>query len=319
MANENQQEDLGLGARVIEENRSRFLNPDGSFNVYRKGMFDRGAFSPYHAMLNLSWKRFFFYVIIIYLFVNAVFSLLYLAAGPAAFSGFAALTAWGRFRELFFYSIQIITTLGSNALTPATLLSKTIFAFEAMSGMLGFAVAAGLMFARLSNPAVNIIFSRRAVIAPYGNITGFMFRIVNGRSNELVEVEATITVAKTESDGKRSFHQLPLERSKVLVFPLNWTIVHPITKESPLYGMSAGDLEMGRVEFLASITAIDQDLSKKVYARHSYIYSEISVGAKFINILESNNEGSVVIDPARIHEIEEVKLPLIAPPDKKRS
>ena len=58
------QEDLGLGGKVIQENRTRFVNPDGTFNVHRKGAFERGSFSPYHAILKASWTRFFFGVLV---------------------------------------------------------------------------------------------------------------------------------------------------------------------------------------------------------------------------------------------------------------
>jgi inward rectifier potassium channel len=307
----NNNEDLGLGDRVIQENRSRFVNRDGTLNVGRKGVFERGAFSPYHAMLNLSWPKFYLDVLGIYAIANFIFAGLYLLAGPHAFSE-ALPGGIGRFGELFFYSIQVITTLGSTALQPVTILAKTIFALEAMSGMLGFAVAAGFMFARFSNPAVRIVFSERAIIAPFKDGTAFMFRIINGRSNELIDVSAAVTVSMTDKEGKRVFHQLALERPGVLVFPLSWTVVHPITKTSPLYGLSGDDLTRANAEFLITIIANDQDLSKKVYARHSYLYDEMVIGAKFTNIIERTDNGTVVVDPRRIHEIEAAPLPQVA-------
>jgi inward rectifier potassium channel len=170
-------------------------------------------------------------------------------------------------------------------------------------------VGAGFIFARLSNPVVKIIFSNQAIIAPYRDVAGFMFRIINGRSNELIDIGAAVTFSKTERDGRRSLHQLPLERSSVLVFPLNWTIVHPIVKGSPLYGMTGEDLIRAQAEFMVAITATDQDLSRKVYARHSYLYSEVIVGARFKNIIERTGDGTVMVDPARIHEIESADLP----------
>ena len=36
----------------------------------------------------------------------------------------------------------------------------------------------------------------------------------------------------------RTFRLLDLERSDVMLFPLSWTLVHPITNESPLYGLT---------------------------------------------------------------------------------
>jgi hypothetical protein len=77
--------DLGLGDRVVEQNQSRFLNPDGSFNVYRKGVFERGSFSPYHALLSMSWTRFYSLILGSYIFANFVFTGLYLLCGRGAF------------------------------------------------------------------------------------------------------------------------------------------------------------------------------------------------------------------------------------------
>jgi inward rectifier potassium channel len=302
-------EDLGLGEKVIQENQSRFVNPDGSFNVYRKGMFERGAFSPYHAILNKSWTAFYAYILGAYALANFIFSGLYILAGRGALSEVLPMGPLGRFGEIFFFSIQILTTLGSSSIHPVTVLAKTVFALEAMTGILGFSVGAGLIFARLSNPATKIIFSRQAVVAPYKEGSAFMMRMINGRSNELVEMSATLTLAMTDPDGKRAFHQLPLERSTVLVFPLNWTIVHAITKESPLYGLTADDLARSQAEFLVGVTGNDQDLSKRVYARHSYLFNEVVFGAKFSNIIERSSNGTVVVDPKRIHEIEQAALP----------
>jgi inward rectifier potassium channel len=305
-----QGQDLGLGDRVIQENRTRLLNHDGSFNVYRKGVFERGAFSPYHAILTISWRRFFGLILGAYLLVNIVFTGLYLLCGPAAFPAAQGLDFLARTSALFFYSIysiHIITTIADGGLQPATLPANILLALEAMTGLLGFAMAAGITFARFSNPAVKFIFSDRALIAPYRDITGFMFRIMNGRSNELIDVHASVSVGLADSTGKRYFHQLTLERDTILVFPLSWTVVHPITKESPLYGLSTKDFISREPEFLVSISAVDQDLSKTVYARQSYVANEVMCGARFVNILEQNKEGTVFIDPARINEIEEVR------------
>ncbi len=299
-------EDLGLGSKVIQGNRTRFVNRDGTFNVHRKGMFERGAFSPYHAILQASWTRFFWGVIAYYISANVIFTAFYLLCGKNAFPAIATLDVSQRAGQLFFYSIQIISTLGSSPLHPATTLSDIALALESMIGLFGFAIGASLMFARFSNPPTRILFSKKAVIAPYNNIKAFMVRIINGRSNELINVNAIVTVSLTDAEGKRAFQRLALERDSVYVFPLSWTIVHPIEADSPLWGLTAADLKKREAEFLVNISATDEDLSKTVYARSSYLYDEVAVGAKFVNILENDANGAVVVDPKRIGEIEKV-------------
>jgi inward rectifier potassium channel len=298
------QEDLGLGERVIEENRTRFINRDGSFNVHRKGVFEHGSFSPYHAVLNASWWRFNLGILGYYFVANFIFTILYFMSGKSAFPDISNLDAGRRLGQLFFYSVQVITTLGTSPLHTANSMADTVLAIEAMVGIIGFALGASLLFARFSNLPVKIIFSEKALVAPYKGITGFMFRIINGRSNEMVNAAATVTVSLNESDGKRHVHRLALERESVLVFPLNWTIVHPIDEQSPLYGLTAKDLADRHAEFLISFTAVDQDLSKTVYVRSSYTNDEILFGYKFVSILEKSSDGTVIVDPKRVSEIE---------------
>lgn len=300
----NSNEDLGLGSVVIEENRTRFVNRDGSFNVHRKGVFDRGSFSPYHAILDAPWWRFNLGILIYYLVANFLFAFLYMAAGKNAFPEIAYMDTYHRFGQVFFYSVQVITTLGTSPLHTANFMADLVLAIEAMVGLLGFALGASLFFARFSNPAPGIKFSKKAVISPYLDITGLMIRIINGRSNELINVNATLTLSIIDKDGIRRFHRLNLERNEVLLFPLHWTIVHPIDKESPIFAMTMKDLEDAHAEFLLAISATDQDLSKIIYARMSYLYSEVVMNAKFRKLIERTKRGTVLVDPKRISEIE---------------
>src|SRR5258708_29253012 len=99
--------------------------------------------------------------------------------------------------------------------------------FAALVGLMGFALATGLLFARVSRPSAQILFSESAVVAPYRGITAFMFRIVNERSNQLTQVEATVSLGlweQVEGAPVRTFHQLALDRKRVVFMPLHWAI-----------------------------------------------------------------------------------------------
>ena len=301
-----QEQDLGLGSKVVQENRNRFINRDGSLNVYKKSVWERGAFSPYHAILSLNWTRFNLLLFAVFVFTNLVFAVLYFFEGAAAFPELANLTPGDRLLQLFFYSVQSLATLGASPLHPASNLGNLLLSVEVFLGLWFVALFTGLIFARFSNPATRIIFSENAVIAPYNDIQGFMFRIINGRNNELIEITATVTLSILDKNGKRQFQKLNLERDMVLVFPLNWTVVHPIDKTSPIWGMTLEDLARTEAEFLIYITAIDKDLSKKVYARFSYLYNEIIIGAQFAPMIEQTSNGTVIADTNRIHRIEKI-------------
>jgi inward rectifier potassium channel len=177
-------------------------------------------------------------------------------------------------------------------------------------GGLGFALATGLVFARFSRPSAKIIFSEKAIIAPYRGMTAFELRIVNANSNELVDVRASVSLSRIEEhQGKRvrRFYGLPLERNQVKFFPLHWVIVHPIDKESPLNGVSFEDLEKADAEFLVLLSATDDTSSQMVHARSSYKYDELVWGAKFSDIFTTESAG-MGIDVRKLHDIEPAEL-----------
>ena len=154
-----------------------------------------------------------------------------------------------RFFDAFFFSVQTITTLGYGHIAPAGITANMLVTVEAFLGLAGFAVAAGLIFARVSRPSANIVFSNVAVVGPHGKGRGFQFRIANRGRNELLDVEVRLIFSKTETVSgrrKRQFVVLPVERSKVAFFPLSWTVVHPIDQDSPLLGTVSGTRCMRR-------------------------------------------------------------------------
>jgi inward rectifier potassium channel len=134
-----------------------------------------------------------------------------------------------------------------------------------------------MVFARFSRPVADIVYSRNAIVAPYQDITGFEFRVVNARENQLIELHAKVVFSRFESvDGriKRIFTPLALERESVSFFPLNWTVVHPIDENSPLFGWTRERLVESNAEFLILLTAIDDTFAQTVHSRSSYAASE---------------------------------------------
>ena len=229
-------QDFGLGRRLADQSR-RMLNRDGTFNVAREGSPFFQAFSPYHALLSISWPRFYAVVVAAYLTTNVVFATAFVLCGPQALHGGEGTTPAGHAIDAFFFSVQTLATIGYGRLSPSGLAANVLVAVEAFVGLLGFAMATALAFARFSQPRAKVLFSDRAVIAPYRGITAFQFRTMNARKSQLVEVEAKVMFSRMEvHEGRRTrrFHPLTLEREKVTFFPIQWVVVHPIDERSPL-------------------------------------------------------------------------------------
>ena len=298
--------DLGFGSVVSGQSRARLLNRDGSFNVARDGLNFFTSLSPYHSLLTMSWPHFLGLVVLGYLAVNLLFAGAYYACGPSALSG---VPTGNRFLQCFFFSVQTFATIGYGKLTPEGLAPNLVVTLESLFGLLGFALATGVLFARVSRPTARILFSEKALIAPYRGITAFEFRIVNGRSSQLIDVGVNVLFSSFKPDGKaRAFEPLALERQKVSFFPLAWTVVHPIDRSSPIFGMSYEDLLEIDAEFLVLLTGFDETFSQNVHTRSSYKADEIVWGARFVNLFNPPRDGILSIDVSRLDEYDRVPL-----------
>ena len=307
---EEEAKDLGFGAVVAQKSRQRFVNRDGSFNVRRIGLAFWSSLSPYHLLLTVSWGKFLSLMTLSFVLLNAVFALAYLACGEGALAAATETHPYNAFWQAFFFSVHTFATIGYGNISPVGMAANLIVVVESLTGLLATALITGLIFARFSRPTARIVFSRQAVIAPYKNITGFMFRITNARKTQLIGVEAKVNLSLHVSGNgptNRRFHQLPLERSRVDVFPLSWTIVHPIDEESPLHGYTEEMLRQTNAEFDIMLTAIDETSAQMVHTRSSYKCKELVWGAKFTNIYEpiADNE-PITIDVGRLHDIEKL-------------
>ena len=119
-----------------------------------------------------------------------------------------------RMMDAFFFSAQTLTTVGYGHISPKSHLVSAVAALESLLGLLSFALATGLLYGRFSRPHAQICFSRNGIVAPYRGITGFMFRFVNRRSNQLIEVEATVALSLNDPESNaRRFVTLVLERN----------------------------------------------------------------------------------------------------------
>lgn len=300
-------EDFGLGEKSSSQGY-RALNKDGSFNIEKTNIsfFERLNF--FHSLVTMKWSHFFGIVALTYLLVNTFFATIYSLIGIEHLTGIHGLTPFEQFMEAFFFSAQTITTLGYGQVAPLGLLANIVAATESLLGLLFFALATGLFYGRFSKPISKIKFSQKAVIAPYQNINGFMFRLVNPQKNELLDVEINVSVSmKRKNSEFRDFHILDLERDNVRFFPSMWTIVHPIDKTSPLYGLNKNDYFEKDFEFITMLKAFDESSGQMVYSRSSYKPEEIEWGQKFVYTAKRHN-GKLLVDVGKINESENAEL-----------
>ena len=311
---EERDRDLGFGSLVSQQRHVRLLNRNGSFNVTRKHS-GLDALS-YHALLTMSWPAFIALLASAYALLNAVFAVIYLSLGADALQTATPPELTPRFLKAFFFSIDTFSTIGYGNIVPVGRAANVVVCVEAFCGLLGLALATGLLFARFSRPTAKILFSENAVIAPYNGASAFEFRIINARNNQITELGARVLLSKFENaDGNRirKYHPLQLERERVVFFPLSWTVVHPIDENSPMFGLSREDLMANDAEFLILLTGTDETFSQTVHARSSYRADEVVWGAKFVNVYKYDHDGHILgVDMDRFHSFERAQLPQMA-------
>jgi inward rectifier potassium channel len=305
--------DLGFGAVAATDSRRRLLNRNGTFNVRRVGLGWLEAESPYHSALAMTWLRFLGYVVLAYVSINVLFAAAFLLCGDGALVGAGPREMGGAYWRAFFFSVETFATIGYGDISPVGFPAHMVMVTESLVALMSQALITGLLFARFSRPTAAIRFSATMLVAPYRGGRALMFRIANRRANEIIDVEARVNCSWIGKDARgtgRRFEQLALERSSVVFFPLSWTLVHPITEESPLWGLGDTELRAQDFEFLILVTGIDETFAQQVHARSSYKADEIVWGARFRNVFNPPDDGGILsVNVGRIDEYDTVELP----------
>jgi inward rectifier potassium channel len=305
--------DLGFGTEVARGTRRRLLNRDGSFNVTLDGLNPLSSLGVYQRLLRMTWPQFLIFVGLYFLCVNTLFAGAFLLCGPDALQTSTGQFANQAFFRALFFSVDTFATIGYGNIYPVGVPANTLVSIEALLSIVSVALVTGVIFARFSLPSARIIYSRNAVVAPYRGRTALEFRIANARSSQLIDVQVQAILTKIEPSANgssvRKFYELPLERQRVVFFPLSWTVVHPIDANSPMAGLTRDDLLAADAELLVLLIATDETISATVHSRSSYQADEIVWGARFANMfMRSESEGIIGMNLDRIHDIEPVLL-----------
>lgn len=299
--------DLGFGRVVAQTVRGRFLNRNGKPNSKKYGLGAQRAARFYLGALEATWPAFVGWMLGALLLMNGFFALAYIAIGDTALRGTDALGLADPFLRAFSFSVGRFTTTGTGAMVAYGSTANWLANLESFVGPTALVVAFGLIIARLTRPRMRLAFSDSAIVAPYEGGRGLMFRIVNLQPGELSDVQARVNLAWFEEINgvrERNFHELELERSSVEFFTLHWTIVHPITADSPLAGITPEGLAASQAEFLIVVSALEETFSTRVSTRSSYLWDEIRWDVKFASIFANGPDGVIAIDVERLSRTE---------------
>lgn len=312
-------ENTGFGSSATTQG-GRLAQKDGSANIHKTGTPFWQRLSIFHTLLHMRTGQFFGAILLFYCTLNILFATLYFAIGVEHLVGVDESTSAGKFWEAFFFSSQTLTTLGYGRVAPVGIVANTIAFFEALIGIMSFAIVTGLMYGRFARPKAYILFSHNAVVAPYKAGSALMFRLASYKNNLLTDLDASVTVAMRNlppngsaygSLGAIQFYPVGLEIAHIGNLALNWTVVHPIDEVSPLWGLTAADYAGRHVEIVVAIRGFDDHFATTVQQRTSYAGDEIVYGARFQPMFHrSEDEAHTVLELDKINAFAPAQLPV---------
>ena len=279
--------------------------PRGKRIAVVKGQ-DNGRFMDfYHNILTASWPLFFAQLAAAFVVVNLIFASFYVIDRGGIVNARA-----GSFLDAFFFSVQTLGTLGYGAMAPRTLYANLLVTVESFTGILTIALFTGIIFARFSRPFARVVFSRIAVVAPFDGVPTLMFRTANQRGDAIMDASVVVTLARqyTSLEGvtMRRFQELKLMRSSNSLFALSWTVMHPIDQDSPLYGLTAQDMDAQDMELIVMLNGLDEILADRIYARHAYWADEIVWNRRFVDVISATPSGERMVDLTRFHDTKDI-------------
>lgn len=254
----------------------------------------------YHFLLRAPWWQVLLGIAGVYVSLNVFFALLYQVVG-------GRLDGATTFVDRFFFSIQTFSTIGYGSIVPRGLASNVLVTVEAFVGMMFIAVVTGIVFSKFSRPTARVAFSKHALVSTRDGIPTFMFRMANERGTMIAEASARVAMTRwattLEGERIRKIVDLPLSRAHTGVFTLTWLVMSPIREDNPLYGMSPEELVSEGVDFVVSVTGLDETFGQTVHSRHIYHGHEVLFGPSFQDVLSRLPDGRTQFDYTQFHEV----------------
>ena len=276
----------------------------GTREIETRGLDDGFWTDLYHRSMSVYWPVFFGTAAAIFIFLNAVFALLFwLGDQPIAnVSSELPLPM-----SLFYFSIETLATVGYGDMHPQTNYGHIVATIEIFTGMCLLAVMTGLIFARFSRPRARFIFAEHPVVTVQQGEPTLMIRVANARNNTISQATARLWLFRLErmAEGHqlRRYHELKLDRREHPMFSLSWTLFHAIDETSPLYGLTEHDLAAVEAALALNVSGVDDSSAQQLHARQLYSYRDIRWNHRYRDITSLSAEGRMLIDYSLFHEV----------------
>jgi len=268
-----------------------------------RGLPRRPLQDLYHFLMGANWGSLLALCLVGYVGVNAVFACLYWL-----YPGCIVNARPGYFSDAFWFSVQTFATIGFGVMSPANSYAHVLVTFESFLGLFCLAVGTGIVFSKFSRPTARLGFSSHAIVTRYNNKPCLSFRVAHQRRGGLIDVSAKVSVLIDETTAEgvlmRRAHDLTLERAHMPMLALAWTVMHVLDESSPLCGLSEENIDARLVAVFVVVSGIDDTTLDGLIARHSYNRGSIVFGVKFVDMIERQGTGHLVVHHDKLSNVE---------------
>ncbi|KAI0231456.1 G protein-activated inward rectifier potassium channel 2 [Lamellibrachia satsuma] len=220
------------------------------------------------------------------------------------------------FTTALLFSIETQHTIGygTRAVTHACPAAIITVMIQSVFGVLIQCVMTGLFFAKLSrgkSRSETILFSRNAVICQHGGRLSLMLRLGDIRRRSQI-VGASVHMLLLQRHQTDYGEDLPCHQRYLSVqteyednfFFLAWPfkVVHTITEDSPLWGVSAESLLTEDIEIVVIMEGVIESTGMTTQVRTSYLPGEIMWGYRIAPLISyQSGSGTYKIDYGQFH------------------
>ncbi|XP_062339412.1 ATP-sensitive inward rectifier potassium channel 8 [Osmerus eperlanus] len=326
----------GLASRIHRKpvfrdrvNKARFIAKSGSCNLAHKNIREQGRFlqDVFTTLVDLKWR----FTLVIFtmtflcswLLFAMVWWLVAFAHGDldSKASVEQCVTNVKSFTSAFLFSIEVQVTIGfgGRMITEHCPDAIAVLILQNIAGLIINAIMLGCIFMKTAQShrrAETLIFSRHAVIAVRNNRLCFMIRIGDLRKSMIIGAAVRLQVVRrtTTPEGEIiPIHQIDVQtegdvacNSVFLLAPL--IICHVIDKNSPLYDLSAMELQCSDLEVIVILEGVVETTGITTQARTSYVTEEIQWGHRFVPIV-TEEDGVYSVDYSKFGNTVKVATP----------
>jgi len=278
----------------MKKTKNKFLN----FSVEFRNMPSSPWKDFYYYFVSMDWWKLFLFSLCIFLLINFFFGALY-------FLFLDGVNSAHSFWDCLYFSFQSFSTIGYGVLSPTTHVTNWLVAFEAFIGIFYTALLTGIIFSKFSLPKTKVIFSEPILFTKHENKNVIMFRIANGRGNQIIDVNIHLSILKDhvtpEGMPMRKFTELKLDRKFTPFFALSMLVVHTIDEDSPLLGLTEQNFKDKNIEFYATVIGSDSVTGQPAHALKGYLGQDLVWGGRFLDVLEVKNSNVRILHFDKFH------------------